>query len=323
MSALPETRFPENPNIVFMGTPEFSVPSLERLISEGYKVSAVVTQPDRPKGRGRRLAYSPVKIAALKNNIQVLQPERVNAKEFHTRLKEIRPDLFIAIAFGQILDKVLLAIPGFGAFNIHASLLPKYRGAAPIRRTILNDDSTTGLTIMHMNEGLDTGPILFQEELPVLDYETYGHLHDRLSLRSGDLIVRYLKDVAGGIIKGHPQDDSLATYAPKIDKNCTILNWSEEATKISCLIRALDPRPGACTLLNGKKMKLYSSKVYNHKYPSNCPGRIQIDSNGLFLVETGRGIIEIGEVQSPGKKRISARDFLHGHSTPNGTVLGK
>ncbi len=322
MSLNKEKLFPKKPRIVFMGTPDFSVPALDSLIRNNYDAIAVVTQPDRPSGRGRQVVFSPVKDMAVKNNIRILQPEKVNTNVFYDLLRSLKPDIFIVIAFGHILKKELFDIPEYGSFNIHASLLPKYRGAAPIHHTILNDDPDTGLTLIRMDEGMDTGPVVMQEELAVLEDETFGSLYERLSQKSRDLVVKFLRGAAGIKVDEQPQDDSKASYAPKPDQGSSPVNWSESARNISCLVRALDPRPGAWTLLNGERMKLFSSRVFDHEYSSGCPGRVHLEPKGMFLVETGRGIVEIREVQLPGKKRIPAADFLNGYLVQKGTVLG-
>ena len=207
--------FPVNPNIIFMGTPDFSVPPLKALIKEGYNISAVVTQPDRKRGRGKKISYSPVKEVALDNNLKVIQRENISDREFIDELRSYKPDIFIVTAFGQILNTELISVPGFGAVNIHASLLPKYRGAAPIQWAILNNDPVTGITIMKMARKLDAGPILMKEEVQVRENETSGQLFERLSDLSGDVIVKFLKDSAGKILKEEPQEESSVSYTPK------------------------------------------------------------------------------------------------------------
>ena len=306
-----------------MGTPEFAVPSLRCLINDGHKVLAVVTQPDRPKGRGRKLAIPPVKKLALEHDILTLQPEKVADSNFCDLLRDKAPNLIVVVAFGQILSKELLLIPEWGVINIHASLLPKYRGAAPIQRSILNNESLTGLTVMRMNERLDTGPILYQEEVPIKRDETAGQLHDRLSYRSGDVIIRFLRIMADNPLKETPQDHSLATYAPKIDKSMSLVDWSLDAVRISSLIRALDPNPGAWTTIGDKKIKLFASKVIDEIYSDGVPGRAFITKEGTFQVETGKGLVEIREIQYPGKKRLPSKDFLRGFFLQEGTILGK
>ncbi|MGD8229113.1 MAG: methionyl-tRNA formyltransferase, partial [Desulfobacteraceae bacterium] len=314
--------FPEQPRLIFMGTPQFAVPTLKALIDKGHEIRAVVTQPDRPKGRGRKRVPSPVKELALTHQIEVLQPQRVSDDHFCDQIREMGPDMAIVVAFGQILKKNLLSIPDWGVINIHASLLPKYRGAAPIQWAILNNESKTGLTVMRMDEGLDTGPILFQKEVPILEDETAGELHDRLSELAGELIVETLTHMAKTQVKEIPQDDSLASYAPKIEKRDSLVNWKQPATKISCLIRALDPRPGAYTLLEGRQIKLFSSTVVDRSGLDGVPGRVVRHTKKAIHVEAGQGMIGIREIQYPGRKRLSIPEFLRGFPLPEGTIFG-
>ncbi|MFC1494762.1 methionyl-tRNA formyltransferase [Thermodesulfobacteriota bacterium] len=315
--------FPENPNIIFMGTPDFSVPPLKALMKEGYNITAVVTQPDRQRGRGKKISFSPVKEAALDNKLKVVQRENINDKEFIDELRSYKPDIFIVSAFGQILNPELISVPGYGAVNIHASLLPKYRGAAPIQWAILNNDPVTGITIMKMARGLDAGPILMKEEVPIGENETSGQLIDRLSDLSGDVIVKFLKNSAGKTVKEEPQEDSKVSYTPKITKEMALINWEAEARKVSSHIRAMDPAPGASTLLGDKKIKLFSPKVLDNLSSSDTPGKVIIDEDNRFIVETDRGRIEIGEIQLPGKKRMAIKDYLRGNSIKPDTVLGR
>lgn len=323
MRNLSEKNFPGRPRLIFMGTPEFAIPTLKALIQEGYKIPAVVTQPDRPKGRGRRLTAPPVKELAVAHQIEVLQPEKASDDDFCNQVRIMEPDLIIVVAFGQILKKNLLDIPEWGILNIHASLLPRYRGAAPIQWAILNDDGETGLTVMRMDEGLDTGPILFQREIPILKDETAGQLHDRLSLLAGEVIIEALVRMAKSQIKEIPQDDSSATYAPKIERRNALIDWKRPAAEISCLIRALDSRPGAFTLLEGGQVKLFASTVVEERGLDGVPGRVVKLTKEAIHVETGQGRIGIREIQYPGKKRLSVSDFLRGFSLPEGTLLGK
>lgn len=312
---------PMRPSLVFMGTPDFAVPALEALVDLGHDVRAVITQPDRPKGRGRRVAPSPVKAYALERGVEVVQPESVNGEVFLNLLREMAPDLFIVVAFGQILRRELLSIPRFGVLNIHASLLPKYRGPAPIQWAILNDEPETGLTLMQMDQGLDTGPMLARKKTPIIKDETAGHLHDRLSLMAGAFIGESLKRLAGGGLNKREQDPELATYAPKITRGMSRIDWSRPAKEISARIRALDPFPGAVTMLAGKSLKLFSASVAPDNGSRGIQGRVSLSSEGL-LVDTGQGRVRIGEVQLAGKKRMSIRDFLRGYPMETGTVLG-
>jgi methionyl-tRNA formyltransferase len=315
--------FPVKPKIVFMGTPDFSVPTLKALVKHEHFIQSVVTQPDRPKGRGKKLTASAVKRWAVEHGIEVLQPQRVSDDAFCNRIKEQGLDLIIVVAFGQILRKKLLSIPAWGAINIHASLLPKYRGAAPIQWALINNESVTGLSVMQMDEGMDTGPILFQEEVPIQENETAGGLHDRLAHKAGDLIIQALKKMAEGAFELMPQDHTKASYAPKITKDMTLIDWNSDADHISCLIRALDPMPGAYTVIGLKPVKLFSSRVSAESRVDLVPGRVQNNREKGLMVETGKGILEIREVQYPGKKRIPSQEFLRGFSLPPGIVLGQ
>ena len=323
MKGLLLDRLPSHPKLIFMGTPDFAIPTLKSLIHHGHDITAVVTQPDRPKGRGRKSMASPVKLLAMEHGIEVLQPEKASDQHFCQLIKGKEPDLIIVIAFGQILKKSLLIIPKWGVINIHASLLPRYRGAAPIQWAIMDNQSKTGLSVMRMDEGLDTGPIFFQEEVLILRDETAGQLHDRLALKAGDLMSKSLNQMAEESIKESPQDHSNATYAPKIEKNSCLIDWKQPAIKISLIIRALDPKPGAYTFLEGKEIKMFSSRVADEDRLDVVPGRVVRDAEGDLLVETGRGVLEIREIQYPGKKRLSSRDFLRGFLLPDGTVLGQ
>ncbi|MFC1534425.1 methionyl-tRNA formyltransferase [Thermodesulfobacteriota bacterium] len=322
MTVIAKDPFPENPSIIFMGTPVFAIPTLKGLIHNGYKVTVVVTQPDRPKGRGRKMTTSPVKQLAVEHGISTLQPEKVTDNHFFDLVKNEAPDIIIVVAFGQILNKDILSIPKWGGINIHASLLPKYRGAAPIQHALLNNDSLTGLTVMQMDEGLDTGPILYQEEVPILVDETAGQLHDRLALKAGDLIIRFLRRMTEDRLTEVPQDHSSATYAPKLEKSLSLIDWGLDAARISALIRALDPKPGAYTAMGEKKIKLFSPRVSDKTCLDTVPGRVIKENEGIFQVETGKGTIEIREMQYPGKKRLSSKVFLQGFAIPDGTVLG-
>ncbi|MCU0595928.1 MAG: methionyl-tRNA formyltransferase [Desulfobacterota bacterium] len=323
MTPFPEEPFPSHPRIVFMGTPEFAVPALKALIRQGHHVLAVVTQPDRPKGRGKKLTAPPVKQLALEHGIEVLQPEKASDDTFCGRIREKNPDLIVVVAFGQILRKKLLDIPKWGVINVHGSLLPTLRGAAPVQWTILNDEAKTGLTVMHMDEGMDTGPILFQEEIPVLKDETAGHLYDRLAKMAGDFLARSLERLSGNRVSETPQDHAKATYAPKITKDLCLVDWKETAPKVSARIRGMDPRPGAYTLWEGQEIKLFASTVIDKTWEEGLPGKILgLREEGL-VVGTGRGTVGIRELQYPGRNRLPVKEFLRGHPMPEGAVLGQ
>jgi methionyl-tRNA formyltransferase len=323
MTETPAGPFPGRPRLIFMGTPEFAVPTLKALVTRGHNVLAVVTQPDRPKGRGKKLTAPPVKALALEHGIEVLQPEKASDDLFCAQIRAKEPDLLVVVAFGQILKKKLLDIPRWGVINVHASLLPNLRGAAPIQWTILNDESKTGLTVMQMDEGMDTGPILFQEEIPVLEDETAGHLHDRLAVMAGDLMAESLERMSGTIVKTTPQDHAKATYAPKIAKELSLVDWKEEAAKVSARIRGMDPRPGACTLWEGREIKVFGSTVIDRDRGGISPGQVQGLREECLVIGTGRGTVGVRELQYPGRNRLPAKEFLRGFSIPEGAVLGQ
>jgi len=312
----------ERPKVVFMGTPEFAVPALKALLENGHDVLAVVTQPDRPRGRGKKMAQSPVKQVATACGIEVLQPENASDRQFCQVIRDKAPDLLVVVAFGQILKNEMLGIPCWGALNIHASLLPQYRGAAPIQWAILNNETKTGLTAMRMDEGLDSGPILLQQEMSILPDETAGKLHDRLSALTGDFLMRILSDLAKNRIHERPQDHEASTYAPKIDRGMSHIKWDKPAKTISALIRAFDPWPGAVTKLRGKDIKLFSSRVVDEEQ-IGLPGRVKGQEGDGLEVETGKGIVKIGELQIPGRKRLPVKDFLMGFSLKKGTLFGR
>ena len=322
MERSPDYRFPHNPKIIYMGTPDFAVPALKRLLKGGFDILAVATQPDRPKGRGRGLACSPVKETAIDHDLKILQPPNINDQDFINELITMKPDLFIVAAFGQILGKNILAVPGFGAVNIHASLLPKYRGASPIQWAILDNEPVTGITLMKMAQGLDKGPVLMKEEVPIKENETAGQLFDRLAEISGDVIVRFLRESVGKELAGEPQDDAKAIYTSKITREMAEINWNEDAIKVASLIRAMDPSPGATTNLGDKKVKLFSPLIMDTYFISKIPGTLTVDNIGRFIIETGKGKITIGEIQLPGKNRIPTCDFLRGNKIENDTILG-
>jgi methionyl-tRNA formyltransferase len=264
----------------------------------------------------------PVKRVALDAGLQVLQPENASEPAFCREIKELAPDLVVVVAFGQILKKPFLEIPPWGVLNVHASLLPKYRGAAPIQWAILNDEAETGLSAMRMDEGMDTGPVLLQHRVKILENETAGGLHDRLCRLSGEFLLTTIEGLAKNKLKERPQDPREASYAPKIDREAARIQWDRPAALVCAQIRAMDPWPGAYTTLEGKEIKLFSSRVYHGVYPDAVPGRIGEKREGAVCVETAGGAVEIGALQVAGKKRLSAMDFLRGFVLDRGSVLG-
>ncbi len=310
---------PSNPRIVFMGTPDFSVPALLALMDAGFDVAGVVTQPDRPKGRGRKLVPSPVKVAAETRGWRLFQPESVNRPEFFEVLAGLEPDLLVVVAFGQILKTPVLSLPGWGVLNIHASLLPRHRGAAPIQWAVLQDESRTGLTLMAMDEGLDTGPVLFQESVAIGPGETAGRLHDRLAAMSGGFLIRSLGTLIVRPVEPVPQDEQEATYAPKITRAMTRIDWHRPARTICAQIRGLDPAPGAQTVLEGQTFKLYAAEA-GDPGGEGRPGRIVRQGEAL-VVEAGEGRVVVGEIQAPGRKRMRVSDFLRGFPLDPGSCF--
>ncbi len=322
-TTIKKEQIPLHPNIIFMGTPDFAVPTLQALVENSYNILAVITQPDRRKGRGQKISFSPVKEASIKYNLEVLQPASVSEPGICEMIRHKKPDLLVVVAFGQLLKREFLAIPLFGAINIHASLLPKYRGPAPIQWAILNNDKKTGLTAMLMDEGLDTGHMILQEELEIDPEETCGQLHDKLANMSAAFILETLNHISLNRFDAIPQNELQSTYAPKIDKNKAQINWHQSARTIAILSRALDSWPGAFTTLGNKKIKLFSPLVIDNEDKETTPGKIRGLMDGSFMIETGQGLILFKEIQVAGKKRLPVRDFLHGFSMDEGTILGQ
>lgn len=313
---------PAQPGIIFMGTPDFAVPSLKTLIEYGHNILAVVTQPDKPKGRGRKVTSTPVKQLALDYGLDVLQPQRASEKEFCETIRKKSPDVLIVVAFGQILKNELLEIPKFGAINIHASLLPKYRGAAPVHWAVMNDEHITGLTSMKINEALDAGPILLQEEVAVFPGESAGSLYNRLAVLSGGFLIKTLVAMSENKIRERLQDHTAATYASKIDRSMALIRWDQPAHKIAALIRALDPWPGAFTAFRGKEIKFFSPVISGKDQADLQPGRVCAIRNEGIEIETGEGALLVKELQLSGKKRLPAKDLLLGFALHEGDVFG-
>jgi methionyl-tRNA formyltransferase len=311
-------------NIVFMGTPEFAVPCLQALIEHGENIQAVFTQPDKPKGRGYKLAPPPVKELAQKHNITVHQPQSLkqgeDADKAYNILINLNPDLIIVVAYGKILPKRILDVPKKYCINVHASLLPKYRGAAPIQWSVLNGEKETGVTTMLMEEGLDTGDMILFEKTAIGDNETASELHDRLSIMGAELLIKTIEAVKLDIITPQKQDDSQFTYAPMLSKDMCPIDFSRPAQEIHNKIRGLSKFPCATALYNGKKLKIYKSVLSKHSYTASAPGTIvnEID----FTVMCGDGkAVTFTEVQTEGGKRMSTGDFLRGNRIKNGDVL--
>ncbi|MFA9463876.1 MAG: methionyl-tRNA formyltransferase [Velocimicrobium sp.] len=306
--------------IIFMGTPDFSVPTLETLIKSEHEIIGVVTQPDKPKGRSKAVKLTPIKEKALEYNIPVYQPIKVRGEGFLATLKELNPDVIIVIAFGQILPKALLEIPQYGCINIHASLLPKLRGAAPIQWAVINGEVKTGVTTMQMDAGVDTGDMLLKKEIILEKKETGGSLHDKLSQMGGALILETLQLAKEGKLSPKKQEDSLSNYAKMLDKNLGKIDFSKSADEIERLIRGLNPWPSAYTMLDGKTLKIWDADVVEGKLGALI-GEITEVRKDCFVVQTGNGALTIKELQLEGKKRMTIDAFLRGYTITVGTVL--
>ncbi len=307
--------------ILFMGTPAFSVPTLQCLYDAGHQIVGVVTQPDKPKGRGKAVSFPPVKERALALSLPVYQPRKVREEEFLQTVRELAPDAAVVVAFGQILPQSFLDIPRFGCVNVHASLLPRYRGAAPIQRVILDGEKETGVTIMQMDAGLDTGDMLARQVIPIAPDETGGSLHDKLMQLGGPLLLSVLADLERGTAVRTPQTGETC-YASMLDKAMGNVDWKDGAVPIERLIRGLDPWPSAYTHWNGKTIKLWKASVRAAEKDEEtaAPGTV-VRLGTTIDVKTGDGILQIAELQLEGKKRMDAASFLRGAHMQAGDVL--
>jgi methionyl-tRNA formyltransferase len=322
--------------IVFMGTPDFAVPSLTALLDHGENVVAVVTQPDRPKGRGRKLTAPPVKQLALDAGLPVLQPEKIRGQDFLAQLKDFQPDLIVVTAYGRILPGRLLNMPPLGTINVHGSLLPKYRGAAPVQWAILNGDSETGVTIMQMDEGMDTGDILLTRKIPIGPDDTAATLMTKLADLGGRALTAALGLLRDGKLAPTRQDENLATTAPPLVKTMGLVDWSKPAAEISCQIRGMDPWPTTYTSIAGKRFRLFRPTVIDDQAAIDrllkaCPktdrpiepGTLcRVESDGL-IIATGKGFLHVQEVQPEGSRRMTVGAYLSGHSLAIGQILGQ
>lgn len=307
--------------VLFMGTPDFAVPCLEQIYQDGHEIVGVITQPDRPKGRGQKLLYSPIKEFALTKALTVYQPERIKTADFVDFLKTFSIDVIVVVAFGQILSKEILDLPRYGSINVHASLLPKYRGAAPIHWSVINGETETGITTMFMDIGLDTGDMIQTKKVTIMPDETTGELYDRLKALGAQTLSETLNIlVQNKTLPREPQNNSEATYAPLLTRELERINWTDSAKNIHNLVRGLNPWPGSfCTCLD-KPLKIWQTKVSNVN-TSEVPGTIiDITSTGI-LVSTGQGVLELIEVQPANKKRMSALEFHRGYGIKIGTKL--
>jgi methionyl-tRNA formyltransferase len=310
------------PSIVFMGTPEFALPSLEALLAAGVPVLLVVTQPDRPKGRGRKVVASPVKQLALQRGLQVFQPEKIRKPDAIERIRAESPECIVVVAYGQLLPASLLEVPPLGAVNVHASLLPGYRGAAPVHWALIKGETVTGVTTILMDEGMDTGEILLQRAVAIRAEETVGTLHDRLAAEGASLLVETLGLLRSGGLEPTAQDGSQASYAPTLTREDGRVNWDDEPGRICCRIRGLDPWPGAFTRWQGKRLKLFGCQPLVRGTRSR-PGTVVAVAEEGLKVAAREGMVIVERVQLEGGRALSVRDFLRGHSLQVGTVLGE
>jgi len=304
--------------IVFMGTPDFAVPSLKALLREGYEVAGVFTQPDRPKGRGNKLQPGPVKLAAMEAGIPVFQPQRIR-KDGVEDLRSLKPDLCVTAAFGQILSQEVLDIPPMGSINVHASLLPRHRGAAPIAHAIMAGDDTAGVTTMMMDAGIDTGDILLQASVPVGETETCGELTERLSRLGAELLIRTLREMEAGSLQPIRQDESRMTYDPMLNKALGIPDWQETARLIRGRINGLNPWPCVSVPCDGGRLKLLRAAEAPDMGEAGCV--LKADSRDGLVIACGEGAVRILEVQAPGGKQMKTEDYLRGHRIPVGQSL--
>ncbi len=311
----------KNLKIVFMGTPDFAAVSLNALKKAGYEIPLVVTQPDRKKGRGKKLHPSAVKVAALEHNCNLIQPDSVNTDEFYNTIKEIKPDIFVVVAFGQILKKKLLDLPEFFPINIHASILPKYRGAAPIQRAIINREKETGVTTMIMNTKLDAGDILLLQKEPILPDDTSETLHNRLATLGADLLIKTLKSVENNTISPVPQNHTLASTAPMLKKADGLINWNLPAHHIDALIRGVTPWPGAFTHAGGKRLKIFKVTGAAKTAKNADPGTLLPGFSNELRVATKTTPLSIVEIQGASSKRMPVDKFLMGNKLPPNTIL--
>ena len=308
--------------VIFMGTPDFSVGTLEALVQAGHEVVLAVTQPDKPKGRGGKMQYTPVKEKALEYDIPVFQPVKVREKSCVEKLDSYKADVMVVVAFGQILPREILELTPYGCINVHASLLPKYRGAAPIQWSIIDGETVTGVTTMQMDEGLDTGDMLLKTEVPLEPDETGGSLHDKLSVARAKLCVETLKALEEKTVTPEKQGETPTKYARMLDKELGKIDWTKDAASIERLVRGLNPWPSAYTSWEGKTMKIWSAEVVDRECKAPC-GTVAEVTKTDFSVQTGKGLLKVTELQIPGKKRMAADAFLRGYKMETGTLLAE
>ena len=298
--------------VIFMGTPEFSVPCLE-MLDKHCDVIAVITQPDKPRGRGQKLTPSPVKEYAVAHDLPVYQPAKIKTDEFTEKLEAMKPDLMVVVAFGQILSQRILDIPPYGCINVHGSLLPRYRGAAPMQWCVIDGEKKTGITTMFMDAGLDTGDMLLKAEFPIGPDTTLEEVHDGLMALGAKVLIDTLEELSAGTLKRIPQTGE-SNYAPMLTKETGHIHWQDCAQKIHNLVRGLDSWPGAYTFLAGKKYKIWRTRCTTEKTEAQPGTILRADKKEGLFVAAGDGVLEITELQAPGKKRMAAKDYLNGHA---------
>lgn len=306
--------------VIFMGTPDFAVYSLKALITQ-HEVIAVVSQPDKPKGRGKKLAPTPVKEYALEQGIQVYQPEKARDPEFVSLLEELAPDVIAVTAFGQILPESILNIPKYGCINVHGSLLPKYRGAAPMQWSIINGEKVTGITTMFMGKGMDTGDMLLRTEVEISPDDNFASVHDKMAEVGAQLLLETLAALQAGTVERIPQEHEEATYAPMISKETGHIDWTKNAGEIIDLMRGLDPAPGAYSIYEEEPLKLFKAFKSEDEYSEGKPGEIVDLTKKGIVVKCGDGALTITELQARGKKRMATDAYLRGHEMKKGVLL--
>lgn len=306
--------------VIFMGTPDFAVPSLEALLTK-HEVVLVVTQPDKPKGRGKKMVPTPVKACALEHGIPVLQPEKVKEPEFVEQLRSYEPDLIAVTAFGQILSEPILEMPKYGCINVHGSLLPKYRGAAPMQWSIIDGEKVTGITTMYMAKGLDSGDMLLKAEVEITDEDTFATIHDKMAVTGANLLLDTLDQLEAGTLERIPQDHDAATYAPMITKETGHIDWSKNRQDIINLIRGLNPVPAAYTIYEEEVLKIFGAVISDVQADGAANGEIVAVVKKGFVVKCGGGCLLITEVQARGGKRMMTDAYLRGHAMKEGILL--
>lgn len=307
-------------NVIFMGTPEFAVPTLEKLHENGYEIKLVVTQPDKPSGRGKKLKKSRVKEKAEELGLNIFQPEKIKKQENIDVLKSYNPDIIVVVAYGQILNKEILDLPKYGCINVHASLLPKLRGAAPLNWAIINGEKTSGVTTMFMDIGLDTGDMMLKSQIDINSDMNVGQLHDALMIQGANLLIETLKKIEKNEIKRITQDNLLSNYAPMLDKENTKINWNDKAEEIHNKIRGLSPWPGSYFIVDGKSVKVYKSSYIEDKNAYEPGFVLKVNDEGIFVV-AGDGIVIIKELQMPGKNQMSISAYLRGNTFAEKIIL--